>query len=335
MDAASVADRPARDAKADGAEEASGFVEIAGNPPPLGAEAIWYEGKRKGKKGLRLRMLFAPEPKGGVKTRGTIFVCPGRTEFIEKYFEVARELQERGFAVAIFDWPGQGLSARMHKNALAGHVRAFGVYVDALARGVETLGRRAPKPHVILAHSMGGAISLEALRTRRVQVAAAAFCAPMWGVPIWFFQRWYARGVRLFGFGGALARPPGPEETFDNNQLTHDEARWTIQRRLVEAEPRLAVGEPTVAWVVASLNVMREFFEPSALDHLRKLPVLVAIAEEDTIVKKSAQRKLARRFKAGKTITVDGAGHEILMETDERRTEFLTAFDQLLKRAGI
>ena len=311
-------------------QPSSDLVIIPGNPPPENAEVIWYEGK-----GGKLRLMFAAEPKGGQKTRGTVFVCPGRTEFIEKYFEVGRDLQRRGFAVAIFDWPGQGLSQRQHKSPLAGHVRSYGVFVDGFVRGIEKLGRRAPKPHVILAHSMGGTIALEALRTGRVKVAAAAFSAPMWGLPIWFFQRWYARAVRLFGFGGMIARPPGPEETFETNPLSHDEKRWRLYHDLVAADPRLKLGEPTVGWVVASLNVMREFFEPSALDHLRNLPALVAIAGEEAVVKNAATRKLARRFKAGKTITVKGSGHEILMETDERRAEFWRAFDAMLKQANI
>jgi lysophospholipase len=317
----------------DGAsQKPNDLVIIPGNPPPEGAEVIWYEGKG----GWKLRMLFAPEPKGNnVKTRGTVLVCPGRTEFIEKYFEVARDLQGRGFAVVIFDWPGQGLSERMLKNPALGHVRTFGVYVDALIRGMEKLGRRAPKKWVFLAHSMGATVALEALRIRRIEVDAAAFSAPMWGIPIWFFQRWYARLARMFGFGGFPARPPGPEETFENNQLTHDEPRWKLYRALIEAEPKLAVGEPTVAWVVASLNVMREFFEPGALDHLRNLPSVIGIATEDTIVKKAAQRKLARRFKAGKVVTVQGSGHEILMETDERRTLFWKAFDEMCRKAKI
>ncbi len=306
------------------------LVLVPGNPPPDGAEAIWYEGKGN----RRLRMMFAPAPDKG-KPRGTVLVCPGRTEMIEKYFEVCRDLQARGFAVAVFDWPGQGLSARMHKSPLAGHVRAFSIYVDALARGIEKLGRRAPAPFVVLAHSMGGAIALEALRTKRIEVAAAAFSAPMWGIPIWFFQRWYARGVRLFGGGALIARPPGPEETFATNQLTHDEHRWSLYRKLVDAEPKLALGEPTIGWIVASLNVFHAFFRTGALDHLRQLPVLVGIASDDTIVKKSAQRKLARRFKAGRVLTVEGSGHEILMETDARRQVFWTAFDDMLKRARV
>jgi lysophospholipase len=52
-------------------------------------------------------------------------------------------------------------------------------------------------------------------------------------------------------------------------------------------------------------------------------------------VKTSAQRKLARRLKAAKVLVVEGAGHEILMETDARRAVFWKAFDAMLKAARI
>jgi lysophospholipase len=308
------------------------LVLVPDNPPPQGAEVIWYEGRG----GLRLRMLYAPEPKDNdVRTRALAIVCPGRTEMIEKYFEVARDLQARGFAIAIFDWPGQGLSGRQLRNPTAGHIRSFTDYTEALARGLDRIKHRAPKTWIVVAHSMGGAIALEAMRQRKLQVAAAAFSAPMWGIPIWFYQRWYARAMRLFGFGAMAAIPPQPPETFENNQLTHDETRWQLYRTLIDAEPRLAVKEPTVAWVVASLNVFHEFFQPHALDHLRDLPMLVGIASDETVVKKAAQQKLASRFKAAKVITVQGSGHEILMEIDERRDQFWKAFDDMCRRAKI
>jgi len=317
----------------DGASQTEAdLVLLPDNPPPQGAEVIWYEGRG----GMRLRMLYAPEPKNnGVKTRGLAIVCPGRTEFIEKYFEVARDLQDRGFAVAIFDWPGQGLSQRPLKNLLAGHIKSYDCYVDALMRALAKIESHAPKTWVILAHSMGGAIALEALRSRKLTVAAAAFSAPMWGIPIWFFQRWYGHSMRLFGAGALQARPLQPDESFESNQLTHDERRWRLQRRLVEAEPKLALGEPTIAWVVASLKAFTSLFTANALNHLRDLPVLVAIASEETIVKKSAQRKIADRLKGGKVINIQGAGHEILMETDERRTQFWKAFEEMCRRAKI
>src|SRR5688572_27462335 len=211
-------DGAGRDTRIDGPEDAKpqdpklqDIVIVPGNPPPDGAEIVWCQGKT----GNRCRLLFAPEPKdNNIKPRGTVLVCPGRTEFIEKYFEVARELQARGFAVVIFDWPGQGLSERLHKDKTLGHIKSYGQYVDAMVRGLEKLGKRAGNKWVILAHSMGAAVATEALRTRKIRVSAAAFSAPMWGIPIWFFQRWYARLARMFGFGGAAARPPQPPETF-------------------------------------------------------------------------------------------------------------------------
>ena len=311
----------------DGPED---LLVIPGNPPPEGARVIWY----KGRSGRRLRLLFAPEPRSGQKCRGTVLVCPGWTEFIEKYFEVARELQAKGFAVAVFDWPGQGRSERFLKNPELGHVHHFAEYVEALRRGVQELGSKAPKPHVILAHSMGGAISLEALRSKRIEAKAAAFSAPMWGLPLWFYLRWIVHIARFFGFG-ASGLKRNEDRSFAANNVTNDPDRWRRQEDLLAADPRLRITSPTIAWVASSLNAIRIFFEPNGLGAARKLPVLVAIADKELVVRSSAQRRLSRRFKNADVLEVKGAKHEILMETDERRQKFWAAFEKLLQRADI
>ena len=112
-----------------------------------------------------------------------MIVAPGRTEFIEKYFEVTRELQARGFAVFCIDWRGQGLSGREVENGLKGHFASFDDPVNDLSTALKLLDRSSlPRPHIGLAHSMGGAIMLRALQTRRIELDAAAFSAPMWGI---------------------------------------------------------------------------------------------------------------------------------------------------------
>ena len=83
------------------------------------------------------------------------------------------------------------------------------------------------------------------------------------------------------------------------------------------------------------LNVLRELHGTAALDHVRKLPMVIGTATEDTVVRRSAHRKLARRLKGAKLVTVEGSGHEILMETDERRAKFWKAFDEMCKHAHI
>ena len=138
------------------------FVIADGNPAPELAQAIWFDGPE----GRRLRAMFAPALSRFSSPRGTVvIVCPGRTEFIEKYFEVARDMQARGFAVVVFDWPGQGLSGRDLPDPLAGYVDSFETFVEALRRGLIAIGQKAVRPHVMLAHSMGGAIGLEAMRS--------------------------------------------------------------------------------------------------------------------------------------------------------------------------
>ena len=93
------------------------FVVVEGNPVPDGAQVVWFEGSE----GRNLRACLIPA-RDSAKTRGTTIVCPGRSEFIEKYFRVANQLLDRGFAVLILDWPGQGLSDRLLADRGKGHI---------------------------------------------------------------------------------------------------------------------------------------------------------------------------------------------------------------------
>ncbi len=317
----------------DGAQADSGragdMVLVPGNPPPEGAEIIWYSGEG----GIRLRMLFAPATTAS--PRGLAVVCPGRTESVEKYFEVQRDLQARGFAIACFDWPGQGLSDRPLKNPIRGHVTHFGAYVDGLARGLETIRDRAPRPLIVVAHSMGSAISLEAMRTGRLDARLAAFSAPMWGIPAPPALCAFARVANAFGFGVFPAQPETKEEAFEGNPFTHDFNRWGLYRRLVAAEPRLALGQPTIGWVVAALDVCDGFLKPGALDRVKALPMMVAIATEEAIVDPAAAQRVAALLPAARIVPIAGASHEIFMETDERRAMWFAAFDALCAQAGV
>lgn len=315
----------------DGAQPAAtqngDMVLVPGNPPPEGAEIIWY----KGEDGIRLRMLFAPK----VGARALAIVCPGRTESIEKYFEVMRDLQARNFAVVCFDWPGQGLSDRPLKNPIRGHVTTFDTYVDALCGGLNVITPRAPSTHVVVAHSMGSAISLEAMRTGRIKAALAAFSAPMWGIPATPFLQNFARMANKMGLSTFPARPEAREEKFEGNPFTHDKERWGLYRRLVTAEPKLALGEPTIGWVVASLDVCAGFFVPGALEKLALTPMLIATATEEAIVDPTAAARLAPALPNATVLPIQGASHEIFMETDERRAAWFKAFDDLCAKAGV
>lgn len=307
------------------------FVRVPGNEIPEGAEEHWLEGRG----GVRLRALTAPSTNG--PARGSIIVAPGRTEFIEKYFEVIRELQGRGFAVFCIDWRGQGLSGREVGNSLKGHFASFDDPVNDLATALRLLAGKLPHPHIALAHSMGGAIVLRALQTRRVELEAAVFSAPMWGIAgLGDLGKKYVAFMSSLGAGGNFA--PGVEqkwkrENFKRNPVTNDKERHARGQGLIAEEPALALAGPTIGWVSAATAATEGFAQPNALAHLR-LPVLVLSAAQESLVDNKTHDAVITHLSDVTHVTIAGAKHEILMETDEVRAQFWEAFDALVDRVA-
>src|ERR1700756_981788 len=107
------------------------LLDLPENPPPSGASVETI----RTTDGVGLRT--AAWPALTRHPRGTICLFQGRSEFIETYFELGRDLRARGFAVATFDWRGQGGSDLLIADHRLGHVGAFGHYardLDAFMR---------------------------------------------------------------------------------------------------------------------------------------------------------------------------------------------------------
>jgi lysophospholipase len=304
------------------------FVRVPGNETPEGAEEHWLEGRG----GVKIRVLTAPA-RG--QPRGSVIVAPGRTEFIEKYFEVTRELQARGFAVFCIDWRGQGLSGREVENGLKGHLATFDDPVNDLSTALKLLDDKLPRPRIGLAHSMGGGIMLRALQTRRIELDAAAFSAPMWGLPnLTDFRKKYARFMVSLGLGGTFAptvEKKWKRESFKKNPVTHDKERHARCQGLIAEEPRLALAGPTIGWVAAAADAIEGFQVPGALAHIR-IPILVATAADEQLIENASHDAVIHNLPDATHITIAGAKHEILMERDDKRAQFWAAFDQLTER---
>jgi len=132
------------------------LVSIPANPVPEGI----VTGTLKTPDGVSLRFARWLPPAG---RRGTVCILPGRSEWIEKYFETVRDLRARGFAVAILDWRGQGLSDRALPDRRRGHVRNFSEYdldLETLMR--EVVLPDCPPPLFAIGHSMGATVLLRA-----------------------------------------------------------------------------------------------------------------------------------------------------------------------------
>lgn len=303
-------------------------ADLAEAPP--GARTVWMTGRD----GVRLRLMVCSDG-----ARATVLIFPGRTECAEKYGRVARDLWAAGLSSITIDWRGQGLSDRLLDDPLVGHVAQFSDYqtdVRAMLQAAEIA--RLPKPYFLLAHSMGGAIGLRAL-IQGLGVRAAAFSAPMWGLPIAgpLLPAARAMGWAAVKLGKGGDHAPNTyhgcylcDEPFAGNVLTSDPDGYAYMKRQVVEEPDLALGGPSYGWVYEAIK------ECDALAQAPRptLPTLVGLGSHEKVVNPAAIHLMAATWPSARVQIVPGAEHELLVETEKRRSAFMDGmlglFDSVL-----
>ncbi|WP_439523459.1 alpha/beta fold hydrolase [Marivita sp.] len=272
--------------------------------------------------GVRLRVSHA----AAEGSKGTVFILPGRTEYIEKYGRSAKDFVRAGFGVVAVDWRGQGMADRLGANPMVGHVGAFLDFqkdwdaVCAFARK-----RDLPRPWHMVAHSMGGCIGLRALISG-TEMKSVMFTGPMWGIRMSGYLRplaWILPQLAIaLGQGHRLA--PGTSiksypasEPFEQNMLTSDPEMFDYMRRHVAEEPHFGLGGPSYTWLKSALQ------ECAALARLPSpaIPALCFIGSNERIVDTTRIRERMTNWPGGKLLLVDGAEHEVLMEKANTRRQ--------------
>ena len=313
--------------------QAAPLIATAAVPIPAGTRAFWFTGAD----GARLRAAIAPAPG---EARGSVVLSPGRTEPIEKYFEVAGELRQRGFTVLMHDWRGQGLSHRALPDRFKGHADGAAAYLADFDRLLDLAGPELPKPWILLGHSMGAAINALSLMAGETRFAAAFFSAPMMGLAA---VRGMPQGAGLIarsmiaaGRGADYVLKDGFDPMlgpFESNILTHDAGRYERYREQLRACPDLALGGPTWGWLAFALDCAARLSRPAAA-RAAALPLAVVTAAEEHLVVNAPARRYAARAASACHVEIAGAYHEVFMETDARRAQVWRAFDALADRAG-
>jgi lysophospholipase len=305
--------------------------DLAEGPP--GGAAWWL----RTADGVRIRMGHWPGS-AAVGSAGTVFLFPGRTEYVEKYGRLAGDLAAQGYGMLAIDWRGQGLADRLLADRMVGHVNRFADYqrdVDAVVAAAQAMD--LPKPWFLMTHSMGGCIGLRSL-LKGMPVKAAAFSAPMWGIGIKPHLRpgaWVVSTLApLVGKAGAYSPGTGPttyvvDAPYEDNTLTTDRDMWDYMGRQVRGCPELALGGPSMRWLNESLKEMRKLRQGP----LPTTPTLVGLGLQERIVDPMAVRAVMARWSAAEFLLIDGAEHEIIMETPAIRARFLAAAVGLFQRS--
>ena len=310
------------------------LASLARNPVPSGATV----GLVPGKNGILLRFARWDATRGPL--RGTACVFPGRGEAIEKYFETIADLRRRGYAVAIFDWRGQGGSERLLDNPRKGHVESFADYeadVHVLMR--EIVLPHCPAPYIALGNSMGGNVLLRLSVVEGLWFERMVLCAPLLDIardrlPV---PPGLAKALAMVAGIGPLGRHYVPGGTdmpydlcpFEGNPFTSDRDRFERNRQLAEECPELTLGSPTNRWLKAAYASCAMLMRPETALRVR-IPMLLVAAGTDRVVSSSAIETFASRLKIGARVALAGSQHEILQERDEIRLRFWAAFDAYL-----
>lgn len=307
----------------------SSLVDLARNPVPGGAQVGLFQSFD----GLKLRYALWAATRAPL--RGTVVIVPGRSEFIEKYFETVADLRRRGFAVAVMDLRGQGGSERLLGDTTKGHVRNFRDYERDLDGFVSEIVRALlPEPYIALGHSLGGHILLRRALSPEFPFSRLVLTAPM--IRIAGEALGMSAGVaRAFAetaamCGGARRFVPGGsgagEAKFEGNVLTSDPERFARAQAVLKAAPELAIGAPTIGWMKVAFRSMAQLQHPDTPRSI-SVPMLVAMAGEDKIVSTTAVEDFALRTKLASRVLIPSSRHEILQETDDIRARFWAAFD--------
>ena len=315
----------------------------AGVPPSVAAS--WRPADRYGfLQGAGARLRYAcwnATGTPGASPRGSVVVLQGRAEFIEKYgSETVGEALTRGFAVFAVDLRGQGLSDRPLPDHGKGHIDDFATYVADLELFLDkVVAPAAPRPVVALSHSTSGNIVLRYLAERGAgPFAAAVFVSPMTGLWRSLLIRTLLAVTSPFGLRDreymVATGPYDPRHRdFATNDVTTDERRYRFTDDWFKADPRLSLGGPTIGWLRQAFRSIDLVASPGVLERIT-LPVLLVSAGDDRVVDLASHGPTVARIRGAQHVVINGARHEILMETDARRAQFWAAFDRLAARVA-
>ena len=255
---------------------------------------------------------------------GTVLILHGFSENIYKYSELIYSLIQNHLSVVAYDQRGHGRSGRADglPNPSVTHVDRFIDYVNDLDIICKVVLLSQPKPWMLFAHSMGGAVASLFLEQNHELFSAAALCAPMIAPSTYGIPSFIASGIaRTFCLLGKEKSPPffmkpymGPED-FKTSCAT-DPVRFAWYDTVKASRTEFQNSVPSCRWIAESVAVTRKILAPGAPESI-SCPVLLSTADMDYSVLPDAQKEFIRRVPKGKHLFVRESKHEIFRSVNQ------------------
>ena len=126
---------------------------------------------------------------------------------------------------------------------------------------------------------------------------------------------------------GTRPQPTAMAISFAGNPLTSDAGRLRlVPRPDHRATPTSRSAGPSMQWTYAALEEMARLY----VAPLPRLPMLVMLGSDETVVSSSIIRSQVAKMAEGALLELPGARHEIFMERPEIRAEVWRRIDAFL-----
>lgn len=283
-------------------------------------------------------------PRGKAAVDKVVVVLPGLSEFCEKYFEIARDCLAQGYGFLVVDWRGQGKSSRYLDNLHKRHSQGFEVDAQDLNAVLED-SPFSPRESAffMMANSMGGNIGLRYLEAHLGVFKGAAFCAPLIGLHAFSHVPGFMAKTLTYGlehlWPEAYAPMGGDWDPFSRDfqsdvLFSSDAERAAVHNYWMKIDKALQVGHITHQWLYdahRSCVYLQNDLSRERID----MPCLFFMAGHEQFVDNEKIAHFTGQLSQADLVSFPDACHEIWMECDAYRDEYLNKFYSLVKKISL
>jgi lysophospholipase len=262
-----------------------------------------------------------------------LVILPGRTESTVKYAEFLHDIQDLNLAVFIIDHRGQGASGRETGERELQYVQDFSFYREDLALLMkEVVAPHGFKDVYALGHSMGANIlALHMVQNpdafRKVVVSSPMLDISPAPFPFSWMAYSFATIACWLGFEKSFVPGHGPLQFVEAYRGTSSELRYKAFHQLRWDRQEERVGGVSFRFAQKALEATWKMRDDA---HKLMAPMLMFQAGNDDVVLTEGQDYVCQRAKQCRKLTFPEARHEIHIERDRIRNDWLQEIRQFL-----
>jgi alpha-beta hydrolase superfamily lysophospholipase len=288
--------------------------------------------------GVELEAAFAPVE----NAIGTIIISPGYTAPLELMGAVVQDFQTEGYNIAALSTRGQGRSHRALENDEKAWMKTYQTPANDLAAFSKLVAERMPGPQFIFGISQGAHIALRMGMSENTEVKAMSLSVPMVKIATDPWPYAVAMGIGQFFSGTGLGEmyAPGrgnwkPTQTKWGEPTECNSNPDTAWRRdaLFALDPELRSHAPSTQWLAATARSTKFLMDGQNTANLR-VPVLMSLAGNDTIVQTADAETLCGMLSSCKVKIYDASRHCIEAENADVRRSIIQDSVALFKEAA-